>query len=53
MYLVDTGIWLERLLDQEQSAQVGQFLASVSTERLLISDRGRQTPAQALAQEAG
>jgi predicted nucleic acid-binding protein len=38
MYLLDTNIWLERLLDQEQSAQVGQFLSHVSTDRLLISD---------------
>ena len=38
MYLIDTNIWLERLLDQEQSALVGAFLASVSTARLLISD---------------
>lgn len=26
MYLVDTNIWLERLLDQERSAEVGRFL---------------------------
>jgi hypothetical protein len=25
MYLVDTNIWLERLLDQERSEEVGQF----------------------------
>ena len=29
MYLVDTNVWLERLLDQERSSEVGQFLASV------------------------
>ena len=28
MYLVYTNIWLERLLDQERSAEVGQFLYS-------------------------
>jgi predicted nucleic acid-binding protein len=38
VYLIDTNIWLERLLDQEQSAQVGQFLASISADHLLISD---------------
>lgn len=27
MYLVDTNIWLERLLDQERSAEVGRFLS--------------------------
>jgi len=38
MYLVDTNIWLERLLDQERSAQVGQFLAQTSTDQLLMTD---------------
>jgi predicted nucleic acid-binding protein len=38
MYLVDTNIWLERLLDQERSAQVGQFLAQTPTNQLLMSD---------------
>ena len=38
MYLVDTNIWLERLLDQEQSAEVGQFLTWTPTDRLLMSD---------------
>ena len=26
MYLVDTNVWLERLLDQERSEEVGRFL---------------------------
>ena len=26
MYLVDTNIWLERLLDQDKSEEVGRFL---------------------------
>jgi len=38
MYLVDTNIWLERLLDQEQSEEVGRFLAQISTDQLLVSD---------------
>jgi predicted nucleic acid-binding protein len=38
MYLVDTNIWLERLLDQERSAEVGRFLSGVTTERLLMTD---------------
>jgi predicted nucleic acid-binding protein len=38
MYLVDTNIWLERLLDQERSAEVGQFLSGVTTERLLMTE---------------
>jgi predicted nucleic acid-binding protein len=38
MYLVDTNIWLERLLDQEKSAEVGLFLAKMPTNQLIISD---------------
>jgi predicted nucleic acid-binding protein len=38
MFLVDTNIWLERLLDQERSSEVGQFLAQTPTSQLLISD---------------
>ncbi len=38
MYLVDTNIWLERLLDQERSAEVGQFLSGVASARLLMTD---------------
>lgn len=38
MYLVDTNIWLERLLDQEKSEEVGRFLAKTPTNRLIISD---------------
>jgi len=38
MYLLDTNIWLERLLDQERSAEVGQFLSRMATGRLLMSD---------------
>jgi predicted nucleic acid-binding protein len=38
MFLVDTNIWLERLLDQERSAEVGRFLAQTPTSRLMMSD---------------
>ncbi|MHC4621245.1 MAG: PIN domain-containing protein [Planctomycetota bacterium] len=38
MYLVDTNIWLERLLDQARSAEVGRFLAEIPTDQLLMSD---------------
>ncbi len=38
MYLVDTNVWLERLLDQARSEEVGQFLARIPSERLFISD---------------
>ncbi len=38
MFLVDTNGWLERLLDQELSEEVGDFLKSVPSERLAITD---------------
>jgi len=38
MYLVDTNIWLERLLAQEQAEQVGRFLEKVPPRELLITD---------------
>ena len=38
MYLVDTNVWLERLLDQARSAEVGQFLDSIPSEQLFITD---------------
>ena len=38
MYLVDTNIWLERLLDQERSTEAGGFLTLIPAEELLVSD---------------
>jgi predicted nucleic acid-binding protein len=38
MFLVDTNVWLERLLDQARSAEVGQFLDAIASNELLISD---------------
>jgi hypothetical protein len=38
MYLVDTNIWLERLLDQEKSEEVGNFLTHTSSEQLFVTD---------------
>jgi hypothetical protein len=38
MYLVDTNIWLERLLDQDRSDEVRQFLDRLPTDQLLITD---------------
>ena len=38
MFLVDTNVWLERLLDQERSEEVKRFLDTVSTEQLFITD---------------
>ena len=38
MYLVDTNIWLERLLDQARSEEVGHFLQRVPGDRLYLTD---------------
>jgi predicted nucleic acid-binding protein len=38
MYLVDTNVWLERLLDQAKSGEVGQFLDYLPSDRLAITD---------------
>ncbi len=38
MYLLDTNIWLEHLLDQEKSEDVGIFLGKVSSIELFMTD---------------
>lgn len=38
MFLVDTNVWLERLLGQERSDEVGRFLGNWPSERLFITD---------------
>lgn len=38
MYLVDTNIWLERLLGQTKSDEVGQFLDRIPSNQLFITD---------------
>jgi len=38
MYLVDTNIWLERLLNQEKSDEVGRFLNDASPRDLFVTD---------------
>ncbi|MBI3987465.1 MAG: type II toxin-antitoxin system VapC family toxin [Lentisphaerae bacterium] len=38
MYLLDTNIWLERLLEQERAAEVSQLLATVPGSELAITD---------------
>ena len=38
MYLIDTNIWLERLLDQQQSDIVGQFLSNIPSAQLAITN---------------
>lgn len=37
-YLLDTNIWLERLLDQERAHEVGQLLDKVPSNQLMITD---------------
>jgi uncharacterized protein len=37
-YLVDTNIWLERLLDQEKSDIVSKFLDTIPLDQIFISD---------------
>ncbi|MCX6258323.1 MAG: PIN domain-containing protein [Bacteroidia bacterium] len=38
MYLVDTNIWIERLLNQRRSEEIAEFLAQTYTRELFISD---------------
>lgn len=40
MYLVDTNVWLERLLDQDRSEEVGRFLDRTPSDELLVTDFG-------------
>ncbi len=37
-YLIDTNIWLERLLDQEKSETVSLFLDQIPLENVFVSD---------------
>lgn len=37
-YLVDTNIWLERMLDQERAADVAEFLNRVPADQLCLTD---------------
>ena len=38
MYLIDTNVWLERLLDQQRAEEVGRFLDRTPPEHLFITD---------------
>jgi len=38
MYLLDTNIWLERLLEQEHSDDVGKLLGQITSDQLYITD---------------
>lgn len=38
MYLIDTNIWLERLLEQDRSREVHAFLTRLPSEQLCVTD---------------
>jgi hypothetical protein len=38
VYLIDTNIWLERLLDQEKAKEVARFLSMVDSLDLCLTD---------------
>lgn len=38
IFLLDTNIWLERLLEQEKSDEVNEFLRTIPSENISISD---------------
>ena len=38
MYLIDTNVWLERLLDQVRAEEVGQFIDRISSEQIFMTD---------------
>jgi predicted nucleic acid-binding protein len=38
MYLIDTNVWLERLLGQDKSDEVGQFLDQTPSNQLFLTD---------------
>ncbi len=38
MYLLDTNVWLERLLDQKNSDDVGNLLHQINTDQLFVTD---------------
>ena len=40
-YLLDTNIWLERLLDQDRADEVRRLLDEVSSDRLFITEQYR------------
>ncbi len=38
MYLLDTNIWLERLLQQERSEEVGRLLSVLPSDQIIMTD---------------
>jgi len=41
MYLLDTNLWLERMLDQARSEEVGQLPDQVPSDQLFMTDFSR------------
>ncbi len=38
MYLLDTNVWLELLLQQERSAEVRRFLQSIDADQISMTE---------------
>ena len=38
MYLIDTNVWLERLLAQAKAEEVGHLFSTISSEHLFMTD---------------
>jgi len=38
MFLIDSNVWLERLLGQERAGEVAEFLEAIPDEKLFITD---------------
>jgi len=51
LFLLDTNIWLERLLAQKRSDEVGHFLSTIPSERLCITDFSLHSVGIILAKE--
>jgi predicted nucleic acid-binding protein len=47
MYLVDTNVWLELLLEQQRASEVRRFLQLIDAD-FDKTDMGRKTPADLL-----
>jgi hypothetical protein len=38
LYLIDTNVWLGRVLDQARSEEVGQFIDYIPSDKLFVAD---------------
>jgi predicted nucleic acid-binding protein len=61
VFLIDTNVWLERLLDQEKSKEVGELFDAIPSDSIIVSldkdfdqtERGRKTPREVLQGQRG